>query len=88
MSDQKGDGSIDTNVLATTPTDWRASIIAGILREHDIRVETEGELTSAFGAEAPGEVRVIVREDEYEQAKELVEQAYEQGRLESREEEE
>jgi hypothetical protein len=50
--------------LATAPTEMEAQLFVNILREHGISAVATGGFTSQFRAEAPGVVRVMVRQDD------------------------
>jgi hypothetical protein len=49
-------------VLTTVPTDVQAALIVAALRERGIEAQSVGELTSGFRAEAPGDVKILVRQ--------------------------
>jgi len=51
-----------------------AVFLVNALAEHGIDARTSGALTSAFRAEAPGDVKVIVRESDLPQARQALEQ--------------
>ncbi len=72
------DPTIETAVLTKTPTEWEAQLIANVLDENNIKVSLEGTRTSAFQAEAPGEVRIVVREEDLKKAERLLER-YREG---------
>ncbi len=59
-------------VLTTVPTEAEAATIVAALDGGGIQARITGELTSGFRAEAPGDVRVLVREADLEQARELL----------------
>jgi hypothetical protein len=59
-------------ILRTVPTEAEAQLIVAALGRRGIDAWTTGELTSAFRAEAPGGVRVLVRQGELEQAEEVL----------------
>jgi len=66
------DPSIETAVLTRTPTEWEAQLIANVLDENGIKNSLEGTQTAAFQAEAPGEVRVVVRRMDLEKAEQVL----------------
>jgi hypothetical protein len=49
-------------VLTTVPSEAQAAIIVAALRERGIEAQAIGQLTSGFRAEAPGWVKVLVRQ--------------------------
>jgi hypothetical protein len=55
-------------VLATLPTDVQAALIVAALRERGIEARSVGELTSGFRAEAPGGVKILVRQADLDRA--------------------
>lgn len=59
-------------VLTILPTEILASLLVGELRNEGILAEMTGALTSAFRAEAPGGVRVLVRSSDEEKAREIL----------------
>lgn len=59
-------------VLTTVPTEAEAAAIVAALDGGGIQAQTTGELTSSSWALGPGEVRVLVREADLEQARELL----------------
>ena len=62
-----------TVVLAQVKSEWHANLIADALRDKGIDAQVSGALTSEFRAEAPGYVRVIVPDDQTEQARAALE---------------
>ena len=56
-------------VLVSVPNEMEAALIANSLCERGIEATTTGGYTSGFKAEAPGDVQVLVRATELEQAK-------------------
>ena len=66
------DGS-RTVVLAQVRSEWHANLIADALRDEGIDAQVSGGLTSEFRAEVPGYVRVIVPDDQAEQARAVLE---------------
>lgn len=59
-------------VLTTVPTETHAALIIAALDERGVQAQTTGELTSAFRAEAPGGVRIVVRQADLERAREAL----------------
>lgn len=72
MSDSNIDPSIETRVLTSMPTEWEAQLLTNVLTDNGIKVSLEGTQTAAFQAEAPGEVDVIVRKQDLEEAREIL----------------
>jgi len=60
-------------VLQSVPSEAQANLIAAALERAGIEAAIEGALTAAFRAEAPGEVKIIVRKSDLEKAKEALE---------------
>jgi hypothetical protein len=63
-----------TVVVARIPSEPEGALIVAHLKNAGIRAELVGALTSAFRAEAPGEVKVIVLEKDAERAFKLLRQ--------------
>ena len=61
-----------TVVVARVPTEPEAALIVAQLKNAGIRAGLVGALTSTFRAEAPGEVKVIVLEEDAEKAVEFL----------------
>jgi putative signal transducing protein len=61
--------SDDLVVLQSVPTEAQANMIAAALERAGIQAAIEGALTAAFRAEAPGEVKIIVRQSDLAKAK-------------------
>jgi hypothetical protein len=59
-------------VLARVPTELLASLLVGQLQNEGIQAEVSGVLTSAFRAEAPGDVKILVHARDLERARELL----------------
>ena len=59
-------------VLAQVSTEAEAALIVSALKSAGIDAVAQGGLTSAFRAEVPGEVRVVVRRADLEQAKRVL----------------
>lgn len=58
-----------TVVLTTAANEAEGLMIVAALEAHGVRAQVTGALTSGFRAEAPGDVKVIVRQGDLEQAK-------------------
>lgn len=58
--------------LAFLNTEVEATLLADALNQEGIHSEVAGLLTASFRAEAPGRVKVLVREQDLAQAKELM----------------
>lgn len=58
--------------LAFLFTEVEAKLLSNALNEEGIHSEVAGLLTASFRAEAPGRVKVLVREQDLEKAKELL----------------
>ncbi len=63
-----------TVVVAMVPTEPEGALIVGLLKNAGIQAQLVGALASAFRAEAPGEVKVIVLEEDAQKAFELLRQ--------------
>jgi hypothetical protein len=63
-------------VLARVRTELEASLIVGRLRDEGILAEMVGMLTSAFRAESPGDVKVLVRSQDLERARQVLAAAH------------
>lgn len=59
-------------VLTTVPSEIEATLIADALRERGVQVEIEGEFTSGFRTEVPGDLILMVRQEQLEQANKLM----------------
>jgi type III secretory pathway lipoprotein EscJ len=59
-------------VIHYARTETEAAVILAALREAGIDAQTEGGLTSALRAEAPGEVRVLVRASDLPRAQKII----------------
>ena len=55
-------------ILTTVPTEQEAALLAAALERHGIRTQRTGDLTSGLRAEAPGEVRILVRQSDLAKA--------------------
>ena len=58
--------------LISVPNDLEAAMIVSKLAAHGVDATTSGEFTAGFRAEAPGEVRVLVRRSDLEQARNVL----------------
>jgi len=65
--------SDDLVVLQSVPTEAQANMIAAALERAGIQSAIEGALTAAFRAEAPGEVKIIIRKNDLQKARETLE---------------
>jgi hypothetical protein len=63
-----------TVVVAMVPTEPEGALIVGLLKNVGIQAQLLGELSSAFRADAPGEVKVIVIEEDAQKAFEFLQQ--------------
>lgn len=59
-------------VLTTRPNEALAQLLVATLEAEGVRAEASGGLTAGFRAEAPGVVRVLVREEDLEHAREIL----------------
>ena len=59
-------------VLTSVPGEAQAVMIVAALEERGVQARTQGELTSGFRAEAPGQVQVLVRHSDLERAREIL----------------
>lgn len=62
--------------LALFSTEVEATLIADELKREGIQAEAAGILTAEFRAEAPGKVKVLVHQKDYEKAKELLDEYF------------
>lgn len=58
--------------LTSTPDEPRAAMIVAALKDRGIDAVAEGGLTSGFRAETVGEVKVMVRRDDLDRAREAL----------------
>jgi len=63
----------DPVVLTTRPSETLAVLLVGALEQEGIRAMMAGQLTSGMRAEAPGQVRILVRSEDLEQARMVLE---------------
>jgi hypothetical protein len=68
------DDWMNLEVLARVPTEVEAAVIVGELESRGIRAEAVGGYTATFRAEAPGDVKVLVRSGDLVQAKAVLEE--------------
>jgi hypothetical protein len=59
-------------VLTRVPTELLASLLVGRLQNEGIRAEMSGVLTSAFRAEAPGGVQILIARQDEERSRALL----------------
>jgi len=59
-------------VLATLPSELEATLVADMLRDEGIDVEIEGEYTSGYRAIAPGDLILMVHQEQLEQARKAI----------------
>lgn len=69
---QESDDNIVT--LAFFPTEVEATMIADELKREGIQAEPAGILTAGFRAEAPGRVKVLVHQKDFDKAKGLLDE--------------
>jgi cyclic pyranopterin phosphate synthase len=58
--------------LKTVPTDLEGRMIASALSANGVEAQVTGEFTAGFRAEAPGQVRVVVRSEDLDRAQEIL----------------
>jgi len=61
-----------TVVLATVLTEAQAAMIVAALEYHGVQAQMTGALTSGFRAWSPGNIQVIVRHEDLEQAQSVL----------------
>lgn len=59
-------------VLLTVPNEWQAAMLIAALDARGVQARATGGLTSAFRAEVPGAVRILVRQADLERAQEAL----------------
>ncbi len=59
-------------VVGTAPSETEGALIVSALEAENIEAHLEGGMTASFRAEAPGEARILVREEDMAQAIEVV----------------
>lgn len=72
MTNDPGHHNDKVVTLAFLFTEVEAKLLSNALNEEGIHSEVAGLLTASFRAEAPGRVKVLVREQDLERAKELL----------------
>jgi hypothetical protein len=68
----------DIDPLTSAATEPEAAMIVGALSRQGIDAVAEGGLTSGLRAEAPGQVRILVRHEDIDRARKVIEE-YDQG---------
>jgi hypothetical protein len=66
-------GDQEPVLLTMRANETSAVLLVGALEQEGIRAMLEGQLTSGFRAEAPGQVRVLVRGEDLERAQQVLE---------------
>ena len=59
-------------VLVSVANEMQAALIVNTLEDHGIRATATGDFTSGFRAEAPGDVRVLVKRSDLSEAREVL----------------
>ena len=78
MSDDGGGPA----VLVSTANDVEAAIIVNALADHGVEASATGGYTSGFKAEAPGEVKVVVKHGDTDRAQKILSEVRsEQGQI-------
>lgn len=67
------DDLLHLEVLASVPSEIEASMIANVLEAQGITTALTGVNTAMFRAEAPGEVKVMVRREDADRARQILE---------------
>ena len=67
------DDHLHLEVLASVPSEIEASVIANVLKSQGITAVLTGVNTAMFRAEAPGEVKVMVRREDVDRARQILE---------------
>ena len=65
-------------IVAVAPSEAEGALIVSALEAQNIEAHLEGGLTASFRAEAPGEARILVREEDVANATEVVGQFWPQ----------
>lgn len=68
-------------VLISVPTEMKASILLGVLKDAGIRATMIGEYTAGFRAEAPGWVKILVAREDLAQAKQAIKSSEIEGEV-------
>ncbi len=66
-------------VLASCRNEFEAGVLVNLLAERGIRARATGEYTAGFRAEAPGDVHVLVRPEDLDQARAILDQSHTSG---------
>ncbi|MGI9429231.1 MAG: hypothetical protein ACR2NM_11280 [Bythopirellula sp.] len=69
LSEVMTDADNTPETLVSVPNDLEAAMIVSTLAAHGVDATTSGEFTAGFRAEAPGDVKVLVRRSDLEQAR-------------------
>ncbi len=56
-------------ILTTRRTETQAALIVAALKDRGVEAQATGGFTSSFRAEAPGDVRILVRQSDLEKAR-------------------
>lgn len=59
-------------IVAVAPSEAEGALIVSALESQNIEAHLEGGLTASFRAEAPGQARILVREEDMANATEIV----------------
>jgi hypothetical protein len=59
-------------VLVSLPTEAEAAMLVQLLESRGIMAKTVGGLTSGFRAEAPGQVKILVHNEDLSKAREIL----------------
>ena len=62
----------DLDILTYVAAEPEATLIVSVLKDEEIDAAAEGTLTTGFRAEAPGEVRIMVRHQDLNRAKQVL----------------
>ena len=73
LDDNPTADSDDPIVLARVAHDTEAAIIVNALKRRGLFAKSAGEFTAGFRAEAPGDVKILVRKSEMAAAREVLE---------------
>ena len=65
--------------LISVPNDLEAAMIVSTLAAHGVDATAAGEFTAGFRAEAPGEVKVLVRRSDLAQARDALDRLADQS---------
>jgi hypothetical protein len=64
--------------VVSVPSEMEAGVVVAALKENGINATMSGVYTAGFRAEAPGQVQVLVAEDDIARAREIIEAAEEE----------